>query len=83
MNCFDFRFSDGHYHSGRWYKNEPSSLSRSLIDSSFLSGPELDAVSISSSTTSSGHRYVSSSHYIPMAPLNPDAPSISVSIVPR
>ncbi|CAH1724836.1 unnamed protein product [Aphis gossypii] len=69
--------SDGNYHSGRWYKNEPTPLSRSLIESSFLSGPELDTVSISSSTTSSGHRPVSSSIYLPMAPLNPSAPNIS------
>jgi len=76
---YNRRISDGNYHSGRWYKNEPTPLSRSLIESSFLSGPELDTVSISSSTTSSGHRPVSSSIYLPMAPLNPSAPNISVS----
>ncbi|VVC37716.1 Hypothetical protein CINCED_3A019322 [Cinara cedri] len=69
-------FSDGHYHTGRWYKNEPTPLSRSLIESSFLSGPELDTVSISSSTTSSGHRPVSS-FYMPMAPLNQASANIS------
>lgn len=79
LNCSYYRFSDGHYHSGRWYKNEPTPLSRSLIESSFLSGPELDTVSISSSTTSSGHRPVSSSFYLPMGPLNPTAPNVSVS----
>lgn len=76
---FPYRFSDGIYHSGRWYKNnEPTPLSRSLIESSFLSGPELDTVSVSSSTTSSGHhRPVSSSFYLPMAAMNPVAANIS------
>ncbi|XP_050525694.1 ankyrin repeat and SAM domain-containing protein 1A [Daktulosphaira vitifoliae] len=70
--------SDGHYLTGRGYKSgPPTALSRSLIESNFLSGPELDTVSISSSTASSGHRPTSSSFYLPMAPSSPATSNIS------
>ncbi|XP_050437843.1 ankyrin repeat and SAM domain-containing protein 1A-like [Adelges cooleyi] len=70
--------SDGHGQWGRGYKSgAPNALSRSFIDSNFLSGPELDTVSIGSSTTSSGHRPTSSPFYLPMAPLSPATSNVS------